>query len=90
MCSCILHCACTCDSCLQVEHTASILTSDANPLTSEGVASATLVTDHPAVELTQASEEELGGGTEETVYTSAISEFEEYVVGAYWRGDVDL
>ena len=44
-------------------------------VTSEAVASAALGTDHTAVELTQASEEELGGTNEETVYTSAISEF---------------
>lgn len=44
-------------------------------MTSEGVTSATLGTDHPAVELTQAADEELGGSSEETVYTSAISEY---------------
>lgn len=42
-----------------------------NPMTGEG---AGLSDDHPAVELSQPSEEELAETTEETVYTSAISE----------------
>ena len=40
-------------------------------MTGEG---AGLSDDHPAVELSQPSEEELAETTEETVYTSAISE----------------
>ena len=43
-------------------------------MTGEGAASTGLSDDHPAVELSQPSEEELAGTTEETVYTSAISE----------------
>ena len=43
-------------------------------MTGEGAASAGLTDDHPAVELSQPSEEELAETTEETVYTSAISE----------------
>lgn len=43
-------------------------------MTSDGVTSAALGADHPAVELTQTAEEEIGGSNEETVYTSAISE----------------
>ena len=42
-------------------------------MTGEGVTSAGLGGDHPGVELSQPSEEELAGTTEETVYTSAIS-----------------
>ena len=43
-------------------------------MTGEGAASAGLGDDHPAVELSQPSEEELAETTEETVYTSGISE----------------
>ena len=53
-------------------------------MTSESATSATLSADHPPVELTQASEEELGGATEETVYTSAISESKTTKVFTIW------
>lgn len=57
-----------------MDDTSSVLTGTANPMTSEGAAATALGADHPAVELTQAPEEELGGSNEEGVYTSDISE----------------
>lgn len=56
---------------MQVDDTSSVLTSNANPLTSEGATPTTALNS----ELSRASEEELSGTAEETVYTSAISEF---------------
>ena len=67
-----------------MDDASSVLTGS-NPMTGEGAASAGLGGDNPAVELSQPSEEELAETTEETVYTSAISEFcQYYKINAWW------